>query len=44
MPLTDQTVRQAPATGQDYTLNDTEGLTLFVSAAGAKRWHCHRTT
>jgi hypothetical protein len=39
MPLTDQTVRQAPATSQDYTLSDTEGLTLFVSATGAKRWH-----
>jgi hypothetical protein len=26
MPLTDQTVRQAPATGQDYTLSDVEGL------------------
>jgi hypothetical protein len=40
MPLTDQTVRQAPATGQNYTLNDTEGLTLFVGAKGVKSWHC----
>jgi integrase len=40
MPLTDQTVRQAPATGQDYTLSDVEGLALFISATGAKSWHC----
>lgn len=40
MPLTDQTVRQAPATGRDYTLSDVEGLALFVSATGAKSWHC----
>jgi Arm DNA-binding domain len=40
MPLTDMIVRQAPPTGKDYTLNDTEGLALFVGATGAKSWHC----
>lgn len=39
MSLTDTAVRQARATGKDYTLTDTDGLALFVSATGAKQWH-----
>ena len=31
--------RQAKATGKPYTLADTDGLSLFVSASGAKAWH-----
>lgn len=37
--LSDLTVRQAKATGKPYTLADTDGLSLFVSATGAKAWH-----
>lgn len=37
--LSDLTVRQATATGKPYTLADTDGLSLFVSATGAKAWH-----
>lgn len=37
--LPDLTVRQAKATGKPYTLADTDGLSLFVSATGAKAWH-----
>ncbi len=39
MALTDVTVRQARATGKDYTLTDFDGLSLAVSAAGGKSWH-----
>lgn len=39
MALTDAVVRQAKTTGKDYTLNDTDGLVLFVTARGAKKWH-----
>lgn len=39
MPLTDAVVRQARATGADYTLSDLDGLALFVSVQGIKRWH-----
>ncbi|MBY4674797.1 tyrosine-type recombinase/integrase [Burkholderia multivorans] len=39
MPLTDMAVRQAKATGKDYTLPDFNGLSLAVSAAGGKSWH-----
>lgn len=39
MALTDVSVRQAKATGKPYTLADFDGLSLFVSAAGAKAWH-----
>ena len=31
MALTDAVVRQAKTTGKDYTLNDTDGLVLFVT-------------
>lgn len=36
MALTDMTVRQAKATGKDYTLGDLDGLSLGVSAQGRK--------
>ena len=39
MPLTDAVVRQAPTSGADYALTDMDGLALFVSAQGTKRWH-----
>lgn len=39
MPLTDTAVRQARATGKNYTLTDTDGLALFVGTKGAKSWH-----
>lgn len=39
MALSDFAVRQAKTTGKDYTLGDTDGLTLSVSAAGGKAWH-----
>jgi len=39
MSLTDTAVRQAKRTGKKYTLNDTDGLALFVTANGAKSWH-----
>lgn len=39
MSLTDTAVRQAKRTGKAYTLNDTDGLALFVTAKGAKSWH-----
>ncbi|HBB79230.1 tyrosine-type recombinase/integrase [Pseudomonas stutzeri] len=39
MALTDVTVRQARATGKDYTLTDFDGLSLAVSASGGKSWH-----
>lgn len=37
--LSDLTVRQAKATGKTYTLADSDGLSLFVAANGAKAWH-----
>lgn len=37
--LSDLMVRQAKATGKPYTLADFDGLSLFVSANGAKAWH-----
>jgi integrase len=37
--LSDLVVRQAKANGKPYTLADSEGLSLFVSANGAKAWH-----
>ncbi|MNP02852.1 Prophage CP4-57 integrase [compost metagenome] len=37
--LSDATVRQATATGKDYTVGDTDGLSLGVTAAGGKSWH-----
>jgi hypothetical protein len=41
MALSDTTGRQAPAKGKgkDYTLNDFDGLALFVSAKGSKHWY-----
>lgn len=39
MALSDATVRQAKATGKDYTLGDSDGLSLGVSGAGGKSWH-----
>jgi Protein of unknown function (DUF3438). len=39
MALSDATVRQAKATGKDYTLGDSDGLSLGVTAAGGKSWH-----
>ncbi len=39
MALTDAVVRQAKTTGKAYTLNDTDGLVLFVTGKGAKKWH-----
>lgn len=37
--LTDMTVRQVKGTGKPYTIADFDGLSLFVSAIGAKAWH-----
>lgn len=37
--LTDFKVRQAKATGKNYTLSDSDGLSLFVSRGGSKLWH-----
>ena len=37
--LSDLMVRQAKAIGKPYTLADTDGLSLFVSATDAKAWH-----
>lgn len=37
--LSDLMVRQAKTTGKPYTLADADGLSLFVSANGAKAWH-----
>jgi len=39
MALTDAVVRQAKITGKDYTLTDADGLILFVSGKGTKKWH-----
>ena len=39
MALTEAVVWQAKTTGKDYTLDDTDGLVLFVTARGAKMWH-----
>ena len=39
MALSDLAVRQAKATGKAYTLPDTDGLSLAVTATGGKSWH-----
>jgi len=39
MALTDAVVRKAKITDKDYTLTDADGLILFVSGNGAKKWH-----
>jgi integrase len=41
--LTDIMVRQAKATENSYTLADFDGLSLFVSANGARLWHFRYT-
>ena len=41
--LTDMMARQAKATGKPYTIADFNGLSLFVSANGAKLWHFRYT-
>ncbi|QJI37024.1 tyrosine-type recombinase/integrase [Pseudomonas sp. ADAK13] len=38
MTLSDMTVRHARITGNDYTLGDTDGLALNVTAQGGKIW------
>ena len=38
MALSDMTVRHARITGNDYTLGDTDGLALNVTARGGKIW------
>ncbi|MBS7560201.1 tyrosine-type recombinase/integrase [Pseudomonas sp. RC4D1] len=39
MALSDMAVRQARITGHDYSLGDTDGLALNVTARGSKIWH-----
>ncbi|CAK7255739.1 MULTISPECIES: tyrosine-type recombinase/integrase [unclassified Shinella] len=39
MALTDLKIRQAKTLGKDYTLNDSDGLSLFVATNGVKSWH-----
>ncbi|MFG1304640.1 integrase arm-type DNA-binding domain-containing protein [Xanthobacter autotrophicus] len=39
MALSDLAVRQARATGKAYTLADSDGLALAVTATGGKSWH-----
>ncbi|MEB0132587.1 integrase arm-type DNA-binding domain-containing protein [Pseudomonas sp. CCI2.4] len=39
MPLTDTAVRQSKPKDKDFTLTDSDGLSLFVSARGVKSWH-----
>lgn len=39
MGLTDFAIRQAKATGHPYTLGDSDGLSLAISAQGRKSWH-----
>lgn len=39
MALSDMAARRAKATGKDYALHDTLGLSLAVTAAGGKSWH-----
>ncbi len=38
MALSEMTVRHARITGNDYTLGDSDGLTLNVTASGGKVW------
>ncbi|MEJ1224341.1 protein of unknown function [Pseudomonas sp. NFACC32-1] len=38
MALSDTSVRQTRITGNDYTIGDTDGLALNVTARGGKIW------
>ncbi|MCW5230502.1 DUF4102 domain-containing protein [Verminephrobacter eiseniae] len=38
MALSDATVRQARPKSKDYTLTDSDGLTLYVSTSGSRIW------
>ncbi|MGL4858981.1 MAG: integrase arm-type DNA-binding domain-containing protein [Enterobacteriaceae bacterium] len=38
MALSELTIRRAKATGKDYTLNDSDGLSFSVRASGGKAW------
>jgi len=38
MALSEMSIRHARITGIDYTLDDSGGLTLNVTASGAKIW------
>jgi len=39
LSLTDSAVRHARPSSKPYTLNDTDGLALFVKPHGKKTWH-----
>ncbi|CAI2527802.1 Putative prophage CPS-53 integrase [Serratia ficaria] len=39
MALSDMAVRQAKATGKNYTLGDIDGLSLAVTDQGGRSWH-----
>jgi Arm DNA-binding domain len=39
MALSGTNVRRVRAKDKDYTLSDTDGLALFVSATGSKYWY-----
>ncbi|WP_097303862.1 tyrosine-type recombinase/integrase [Pseudomonas chlororaphis] len=39
MALTDTAVRQSKPKDKDYTMSDTDGLSLFVAVSGTKSWH-----
>lgn len=39
MPLTDTAVRQSKPKDKSFTLNDSDGLALYVSPNGTKAWH-----
>ena len=38
MALSEMPIRHARVTGSDYTLGDSDGLTLNVTASGGKIW------
>lgn len=39
MALTDTAIRMAKPANKNYSLNDCDGLSLFVGANGAKHWY-----
>lgn len=39
MALTDTAIRMAKPANKNYSLNDGDGLSLFVGANGAKHWY-----